>query len=353
MKNKVVCSVIIPSFNAKKYLKACIASILKNNHPYYEIILVDNGSTDGSISFIRKKFKSHPDKIKIVALDKNYGPATARNEGARIAKGKFLAFLDSDTQVHPDWINEGLKCFSKIPKVAAVQCKLLLISDKKKIDYVGEYLSNLGFLVPLAKYGEKDKGQYDSIRHILAAKSAGMFIRKKAFEKAGGFDDDYFIFVEETDLGWRTWLAGFEVVFCPASVVYHHFSASREIFDRKTNNRLVRFHGTKNYILTLFKNLSFVNLIKILPINVCLWIGLSAYLLLRGRFLSSANIAKGVVWNLVYLPFNLVKRIKIQRQRKLTDCRLFVDFGLMRKKSVSFFIKKFFISQKEVITTER
>jgi len=352
MKNKTVFSIIIPTYNAKKYLKNCLASILKNDYPHYEIIVIDNASTDGSIGFIKKEFANLSEKIKIVSLNKNYGPSMARNEGVRIAKGKYLAFLDSDTEVHPDWMKAGLSFFEENKKVGAIQCKLLMLKNKKKIDYVGEHLSNLGFLVPLAKYGEKDEGQYNSSYKILAAKSAGMFIRKKVFEQVRGFDSDYFIFMEETDLGWRCWLSDYQVALCPTSIVYHHFSASKEIFDKETNNRLVRFHGTKNYILTLFKNLSFINLIKILPINICLWLGLSGYLLFKGNFLSSFNILKGICWNLTHFPQSLSKRWKIQRERKLTDENLFKDFRLMEKRPLFFFIKRFTISQKEMITPE-
>jgi len=352
MKDKDLVSIIIPSFNAKKYLKSCLDSILKSNYLNYEVIVVDNGSTDATTSFINQKYAGQDKRIKVLVLNKNYGPATARNEGVRIAKGKYLAFLDSDTQVHPDWTKEGIKLFNQDKKIGAIQCKLLLMTDKKKIDYVGEYLSSLGFLVPLAEYGQVDDGQYDSTDKILAAKSAGMFISKKVFEETGGFDDDYFIFMEETDLGWRCWLKGYQVVFCPSSIVYHHFSASKEIFDKETNNKLIRFHGTKNYLLTLFKNLSLSNLIKVYPLNVLLWIGLAGYLLIRGKLLSSFNIFKGVVWNFVYLPVNLTKRIKIQKQRILTDAQLFDQYQLMRKKSFWFFVQKFLASQKEVVTTE-
>lgn len=352
MKRKDFFSVIIPTYNAKKYVEKCVSSILKNNYSSYEIVVVDNGSTDSTVEFLKKKFTTFSDKIKFVALDKNYGPAKARNEGVKIAQGKYLGFLDSDTEVEKNWIIEALNSFRKDKKVAALQCKLLLIKDKKSYDYAGEYLGNLGFLVPVAVYGEIDHGQYDSCGKVLAAKSAGMFIRKDVFDKIGGFDEDYFIFVEETDLGWRCWLAGYEVVFCPNSIVYHCFSSSKNIFDKKFDNHLVRFHGTKNYIMTLYKNLSKKHLLRILPIHVFLWACLSFYLLLTGKTASSWNIWKGIFWNLKNFAKNKQKRDEIQKTRRLTDKDIFVGLTLMKNAGLSHYIKRWFLSQKANIGPE-
>ena len=351
---KINLSIIIPTCNAKKYLIPTIKSILNSHTKNYEIIVVDNGSTDTSIKAVKnlKPTRSHlVGKIKIVALDKNFGPAKARNEGVKIAKGRYLAFLDSDTKVHPDWANQALKCFDN-KKIAAIQCKLLFLKDKKRIDYVGEYLTPTGFLLPVAPHGTIDKGQFDDTDKILAAKSAGMFIRRDVFRKIDGFDEDYFIFVEETDLGWRTWLAGYQIVLCPNSIVYHHFSATKDIFNPRFNNHLVRFHGTKNYILTLYKNLSLPNLIRILPLHIFLWTGLSLYLLLTGKFDSGINIFKAILWHLPNLPKNTLKRINVQKQRKTTDQVLFHKYQLLKEKSVFSYITKFLSSQKTSITPE-
>lgn len=349
MKSKVVLSIIIPTFNTKKYISACIDSILKSNTKNFEIIIIDNASTDNTIAFLKKKFKKQTAKIKYLSLNQNYGPAKARNEGVKIASGKYLSFLDSDTIVTPDWASQAIKCLKSDTKIAAVQCKLLLAKNKKQLDYVGEYLGKTGFLVPVAPHGEIDHGQYDSTKQILAAKSAGMFIKKRIFNKIGGFDEDYFIFVEETDLGWRCWLAGYQVILCPSSIVYHHFSATKSVVDEKFNNYLVRFHGTKNYILTLYKNLSTGYLIKILPLHIILWLGLSFYLTLTGNFQSSVNIIRGILWHISNIIKNTHKRNIIQKQRQVSDQLLFTKHGLLKQKSIYKHITKFLSSQKSSV----
>ena len=348
----MIFSIIIVNYNGKKYLAKCLNSIFKNKYSKFEIIIVDNKSTDGSVDFVIDNFSRNLSKIKIVKLNKNYGPAYARNKGFEKSVGKFICFLDNDTQVHPNWLTNAKKLFDSDKKIGCIQSKLLLANQKNRIDYVGEFLGNLGFLKSTAQYGEIDNGQYDSSNSILAAKSAGMFIRRQAFIDAGEFDPDYFIFMEESDLGWRTWLAGYKNIFCPKSIVYHKFSSTKDIVDPKFNNYLVRFHGTKNYIQTLIKNLSFWYLLKILPVHLILWFCLATYLLLTGKFLSAKNIYKGLFWNFSHLRQTLRKRKLVQEKRKVSDQKLFVTYKLMSKTNLRYYINKFTNSQKIIITPE-
>tara|TARA_B100000315_G_C14499515_1_gene551652 strand:+ start:544 stop:1032 length:489 start_codon:yes stop_codon:yes gene_type:complete len=157
------------------------------------------------------------------------------------------------------------------------------MDEPDQIDYVGEYIGTNGFLVQVAPAGTKDEGQFDKQYPILAAKSAGMFIKREAFDVAGGFDEDYFIYVEETDLGWRTWLAGYTVVFAPKCKVYHKFGTSSVILGKHKNDYNSKFHGTKNYILTFLKNLNFFYLVRILPVHIFLWLGLAWFSLFQRR----------------------------------------------------------------------
>jgi len=348
----MIFSIIIVNYNGKKYLAKCLNSIFKNKYSKFEIIIVDNKSTDGSVDFVIDNFSRNLSKIKIVKLNKNYGPAYARNKGFEKSVGKLICFLDNDTQVHPNWLTNAKKLFDSDKKIGCIQSKLLLLEQPNKIDYVGELLGNLGFLKSTAQYGEIDNGQYDSSNSILAAKSAGMFIRRQAFIDAGKFDSDYFIFMEESDLGWRTWLAGYKNVFCPQSIVYHRFSSTKDIVDPNFNNYLVRFHGTKNYIQTLIKNLSFRYLLKILPVHLILWFCLATYLLLTGKFLSAKNIYKGIFWNISHLRQILRKRKLVQEKRKVSDQKLFVTYKLMSKTNLLYYINKFTNSQRIIITPE-
>lgn len=349
---KPLVSIIIVNYNGYSLLTSCLDSIFLNNYSNFEIIIADNGSSDNSVSKIKKKYSKYQIKLKILNLKKNYGPAYARNQAFLKSKGDIIAFLDNDTLVKKDWISQVVPIFRSNKKIGVIQSKLLLLEQPNRIDYVGEFLGNLGFLKSTAQYGEIDNGQYDFQKYILAAKSAGMFISRQAFIDAGKFDSDYFIFMEESDLGWRTWLAGYKNVFCPQSIVYHRFSSTKDIVDPNFNNYLVRFHGTKNYIQTLIKNLSFRYLLKILPVHLFLWFCLATYLLFTKKFLSAKNIYKGIFWNFINIRKIIKKRRLVQKSRKLSDDDLFKKNKLMAKTSLSYYIKKFTNSQRVIITPE-
>lgn len=344
---KPLVSIIIVNYNGYHLLKNCLNSILKNSYKNYEIIIADNGSTDNSLSQIKTDFKNNLSKIKLLDLKKNFGPSIARNKAFKRSTGKIIAFLDNDTEVNKNWILEALKLFQTNSKIGALQCKLLLLDQPTKIDYAGEYLGSLGFLKPVAVYQETDNGQYNKNYTILAAKSAGMFIRRQAFIKAGQFDPSYFIFMEETDLGWRVLLSGYQNYFCFKSIVYHKFSSTKDIVSPGFNNYLVHFHGTKNYIQTLIKNLSSKYLFKILFIHIFLWFSLATFLLITGKFKSAKNIYKGIFWNLTHLNQTLHKRKIIQKHRQISDQELFINQKLMTKTTLKYYTNKFFLTQKQ------
>lgn len=331
-------SVVVVNYNGRDFLDRCISSILSNTYPHYEIIIVDNGSSDFSLEFIQEKWGGQTDKIRPVRLDKNYGPAKARNIGAAHAAGEYMGFLDNDTQVDTQWISRAAAEFKSDNKIGILQCKLLLLHEPERFDYAGEYLSNIGFLIQRCLPGEFDRGAYDARDKLLAAKSAGMFIRTGLFKQIGGFDEDYFIYVEETDLGWRAWLRGFETVFLHSSIVYHELGSSGVILGSKRQNYLLKYHGCKNYIRTLLKNLEVRNLILILIPHIILWLAMALYYLCKRQPASSAYILKGIWWNALNLKKTLTLRRQIQTNRAISDKDLFKV--IMRHKGLSYFIAK-------------
>lgn len=334
---KPLVSLVIVNHNAKEYSELCLNSVLNSDYPNFEIIIVDNGSEDGSLEFFREISKSKPN-INVIRNEENRGPSAARNQGIEKAKGKYVAFLDNDTTVHPLWLNEAIKVFESNSKIGACQCKLILLGTDNVIDSVGEYLGQFGFLVHVVTPGEeKDVGQYDNITEIFAAKSAGMIARKDVLNKIGGFDDDFFIYAEESDLCWRVWLQGYRVVLIPNSIVYHKFGLSSKVLQEKIDY-LIKFHGTKNHITTLMKNLEFKNLQKILPIHISMWMGIALFFLVKRQSKSVKWIFQGIIWNLTNCRNTVKKRRIVQANRTMKDEEIFPK--ILRKKSLNYFTKK-------------
>lgn len=337
-KDKPVISVIISSFNGKHFLERCLESLFSEKGCSYEVVLVDNGSTDGSLEFVREKF-GNEDQLKLVAIKENVGVAKARNIGAANASGRYFFFLDNDTKTKAGWSDEIVRFFEGNKKAGLAQAKLLKMGSNR-FDSAGDWLSPLGFLVERARSAE-DRGQFDRVAPILSLKTAAAIVKREVFEKIGGFDKDYYIFWEDTDFAWRTWLAGYQVLFAPRITVWHAYGTQEK--DERYYQRYQKFYritylGCRNTITTLIKNLGRKRILTMLPTNIGCWLALSLLFLVRLRFDKTLAIFKGLLWNLIHLPQTLRKRDKIQSGRRISDDELFLKVGT--KRELSYYLGK-------------
>jgi len=242
--NDKLVSVIIVNYNGKNFLKQCFLSLSKITYPNYEIILVDNNSSDDSIEFVKTNYPS----TIIIKLEKNYGFAYPNNVGAKNAKGELLLFLNNDTVVDPNFMTELVNVLKKNSEIAI--CQSLLLKPNGEVDSSGDYIDTMGI-----SYSSKER--VVEIREILGAKGAALMIRKNIFEKLNGFDEQFFVSFEDVDLGWRTWIAGFKVVINPKSIVYHHGGQTvKEI------RKEIAFHGYKNQLSMKLTNFEFSFAVK-------------------------------------------------------------------------------------------
>ena len=327
-------SVVIVNYNGINFIESCLRSVLASNYPDLEIIFVDNASTDGSLDLMRQKFGSEPN-IKIIANKVGLGPSKGRNIGIENSKGKYIAFLDNDTEVDKDWLRELVSVLEEDYTIGAAQSKLLL-SDRKTIDTCGHYLSITGFPYEIGS-GELDSGQYNEIMDIFGARSAAMFIRHSVLDQIGYFDPDYFMHSEETDLSWRVWLKNYRIVFVPTSIVYHKRGGS---LNNQARN-LMFYEGAKNCTKTLIKNLSPGRLLFMLPMHIFIWLALSTLFIMKGRIADGMAIIKGILWNVSNIKKVSVDRKKVQSNRKIKDKHLFpvimgnYSFSRLVKKGLS------------------
>jgi len=289
-------SIIIACYNAENYIQQCLDSIYHSSFKNFEIIAINNSSQDSTLEILKKNQLSKHFLLK--SLKNNMGSATARNLGAQNAKGEILFFIDNDTEIDKNCLKEIDIFFNKSENIGAIQCRLT--RPNGEIDSLGHHLSIFGFPYEITELSSKEKQ-----KKILGAKTAGLAVRKSVFNKINGFDEDYLISAEDTDLSWRIWLSGSILIYLPTAIVIHHEKRST------SNKNRIYYQGSKNLINSITKNSDLVRLSYILPLNIFVWILISLKLLLAGNPKSSLLIYKGIWWNFRNLSRTISKRAEI------------------------------------------
>ncbi|MBU1122407.1 MAG: glycosyltransferase family 2 protein [Candidatus Omnitrophica bacterium] len=293
-------SVIITNYNGKKYLAECIDSLYRNSFNDFEIIIVDNGSGDGSVDFLRSNYS----QVKVIALDQNVGLAIASNKGRKAASGKYLFFYNNDTVADVNLLLELVKTMEADDSIGICGCKTLTYDGKRK--------TNCG--VPLDIFGYPygpDKSFYVD---------AAIFIRAQVFDEIGGFDSKLFLYCEDRDICWRCWLYGYKVVAQDSAIFRHDsFCAVDEDGKLKTNIRK-RFMGEAFTIRMLLKNYSIWALMVIFPVYMVINCAEIMVFLLKGRIdIVLGAYIKAYRWNFSNLLETLKLRKKVQSERRVSD----------------------------------
>lgn len=214
-------SVIVLSWNGRDYLAECLDAVLSQDYPDLEVIVVDNGSTDGSANFTAE----HYPQVRLVCNERNLGFAAGSNCGLRAASGDVLVLLNQDTVVQPGWLAALVNAF-KDETVGVAGCKILY-PDGETIQHAGGYFDwPLGLSFHYG-CGEKDVGQYSALREVEYVTAAAMGIRRTALATVGLLDEGFFPgYFEDLDLCRRAHAAGYRVVYTPHAAVVHHESSS-------------------------------------------------------------------------------------------------------------------------------
>lgn len=317
-------SVVVLNYNGRDLIERCLDSVLKSFYKDFEIMFVDNGSSDGSPEYVRERFGNEP-KLKIIPNDVNLGAAGGFNLGVRSANGEILVFLNIDTQVDPYWLDELIDYFLKYPSLGAAQSLLLEMESPDVIQSAGLYLLDYcGWNWRYLSGFQKNILENVSAKNMItigAATGAALAVRRLIFQQVGGFDGKFTIYFEETDLCWRIWLAGYCVSLVPRSIVYHlgHYLERHSRFSPSRTTNQFNYH--KNNIRMLLKNYSTRNLLRFFLLALALNFGKVVYALIkRGSIDSIIGLLKGIHWNLENLKNTLKERSKVQRFiRKVSD----------------------------------
>lgn len=215
-------SVVIVNWNGKQHLAECLDSLVAQNIKDREIVLVDNGSHDGSVEMVQGAYPF----IRVVSLPENLGFAGGNNAGIRIASGKYIALLNNDTRVDPEWMPSLLKeAEASPPHVGMWASKILSYENPELIDNVGLLMYPDGLGRGKGRL-EKDEGQYDQTGEAFFPSGCAGLYRREMLDEIGLFDEDFFAYADDVDLGLRARLAGWQCIYVPSAKVYHKYSAS-------------------------------------------------------------------------------------------------------------------------------
>lgn len=299
---KKLASVIVVNWNGKHHLEDCFSSLLEQDYPELEIIMVDNASSDGSIEFMKKRFP----EVNIVQNITNIGFGPAVNRGIVIGKGEYFLFLNNDLTLESTCITELIKSMEK-PGIGGVIPKILMFDKRDIINSFGVDVNYLGIACPRRIY---EKDQESLVEEEVPC--GGIFMFHGYFiKKIGGFDESIFFYHEDHDLSWRIRLLGKKMIVNPRAVIYHkyHFSKNKNKF----------YYSEKNRLYLLLKNYSLKTLILIFPAALLVEIAEIFFALAQGWVLKKI---KSYFEILLLLPSIIKKRALIQKTRTIPDIEI-------------------------------
>lgn len=253
MDNNKQIAVIILNWNGEKLLKEFLPSVVEySDSNISEIIVADNGSTDGSVAMLKREFPS----VKLMLFEKNYGFAGGYNKALAEVGNEYVVLLNSDVAVTPGWDEELLSYMELHPRAGACQPKILSYKHPEKFEYAGAsggFLDRNGY--PFCRgriFGtcEDDAGQYDDAIEVAWASGAALMVRRELYIKCGGLDADFFAHMEEIDLCWRMRLEGYSIAVVPTASVYHLGGGSLP-----AENPYKTYLNFRNNLIMLHKNL--------------------------------------------------------------------------------------------------
>ncbi len=333
MKKSLV-NIIIPHYNGVSFIDECLKSVFKTVYKPIEVIVIDNGSTDGSQAFIKKKYP----QVKLIQSSKNLGYAGGCTYGFEKSTGEFIVFLNNDTTVDKQWLTYLVKA-AKNKDVALCQPKVLSIRQPAHFEYAGAaggYMDRWGYTFcrgRLFDVCEQDKGQYDQEVEIFWASGVCLFVKRSVLQEIGAFDPYFFMYYEEEDLCWRAHLKNYKVFFVPKAKMYHYGEKTAKNYPFR---KYYYFH--RNHTILLIKNYSWFSLARVLPKKFMLDGIMAAYFLMIGQWKRSFCIIAA----LASLPFNLRKilymREKTQKLRKRDEQEI---WNMLYPKNIalSFFLR--------------
>jgi GT2 family glycosyltransferase len=303
-------TVVIPNFNGREFLPGCLNALAQMSFQDFSTVVVDNGSTDGSVDFLKENYP----RVGVVEFAENRGFSAAVNEGIRQSQGDGIALLNNDMEVGKGWLGELVKALERSgPEVGSCVGKILYFDQRERIESAGDLLTRAGFNFKRG-WQQRDEGQFDRPQMVFGGSAGAALYRRSLLRELDGFDEDFFAYLEDVDLSFRAQLRGYGCLYVPQAVAYHHFAG--------TSSRMGDFsiyQTQKNLVGLLVKDMPTGLLVRYSP-NILGFLLVSAlYYLLRGK---GGAFLRGRIDGLREIRRNLKKRREIQGSIRVPVARI-------------------------------
>jgi GT2 family glycosyltransferase len=300
-------SVVIPNWNGAHHLPVCLESLRNQTYARLEVVLVDNGSTDGSQDLVMSEYP----EVRLLAFDRNLGLTGGNNAGFGLAQGEILVSLNNDTEADPRFVEALVSALVEHPEAGMAAAKMLLFDQRDRIHSTGDGYGIDG--IPFNRgVWQHDKGQFDEASWVFGGCGGAVAYRRAMLDDVGLFDESFFMYCEDVDLNWRAQLAGWKCWYIPDAIVYHKLSATG-------GGPIASYYTGRNTLWVIAKNYPGALLRKnwrrvagaqwaIARDALCAWRGEAARARLRGQ------LSGALGW-----PKMLKARRSIQASRKVPD----------------------------------
>lgn len=302
-------SIIIVNYNAARFLQKAINKVAAQTDIGFELILLDNASTDGSLENLET---GHIPNFKLIRLDENVGFAAGNNIAAAKARGQWIALLNPDTEAEADWLAEFKEATQTYPACVMFAGATINTSNPEIMDGAGDCYHLLG--IPWRGGYARPIEELPGVGDCFSACGASALIEKKAFLDVGGFDESFFCYCEDVDLGFRLRLEGHRCIFWPRAKIFHFGSGTTSVASPFS----VR-HGTRNRLWTFVKNMPPLALFILFPMHVIFTLALIGRAFMKGR---GKPTVSGFIDGVRGLPAIWRSRKMVQARRKLSSWQI-------------------------------
>lgn len=299
-------TVVVITWNKKDLLRNCLKSLDRQTYKNFQIIVVDNGSKDKTLEFIRKYYP----KVRTISLKRNLGFSIAANEGIKASNSEYIILLNNDTVVDKNFVKYLFESLDNNRKYCGCTAKIIDYSNKNILASAGDMMNDVGQSFSRGLGDRIDK--FNEAEEVFFITGGASIFRKKVFEEIGFFDEDYFIYGEDSDWCFRAQLFGYKFYFEPKAVVYHHCKASSKIF-----SKTIDYFHFRNMTLTILKNFPLRLFLKRWRFITIPLVHLNTffYMMIKGNL---KEAIRADFWIITHLVQIMKKRSLIQSRRKVS-----------------------------------